>query len=257
MPKTLSLPINPANPAEFFGACGLLELASGHGGGEGRFNAEGWFDAEDTFHLITEADGDPVSTALYALDEAKYVALETSSADSQEWRASPLKIGDPVNIRLDWWKSHEALKTFAGLQKSVDIYGSLLREAFKKLLEEEIVGQELWNAVSKGVKGLGLDAYRSWTALNMGFSLNELKKDQQSPDCRPAVELLAMIGLQRMRPVANPNGIEYWTWDAPLSASVAGAAVTGQVEFARLHKYEARFQKNGQNKIYLVAEKSD
>lgn len=253
MNATFSVQLNPANPAEFFGACGLLELSSR------RSAADGWFDAKDVFHLTTEAEaaGDPVSTALYALDKAGYIACETSSADSKEWRASPLIIGDTLNIRLDWWKSHESLKTFAGHQKSVDIYGNLLRETSDNL-SEEMVGNELWNAYNPGVKGLGLDAYRSWTALSMGFSPNELHDEQQkSPPCRPAIELLAMIGLQRMRPLANRDGIEYWTWDAPLSAQVAGAAVAGQVEFAKLRKYKAHFQKFGQNKSYLIAEKSD
>lgn len=247
MTPSISIPINPANPAEFFGACGLLELSSRHSA------AEGWFDAEseDVFHLTTdEAAGDPVSAALHMLKTARSALTETQKGDS------PLTIQAPVDMRLDWWTDSKspALKTFAGQQKSVDIYGNLLRETSANL-SEEMVGEELWSAVNPGVKGLGFDAYRSWTALNMGFSLNELRaKQHQSPPCHPAIELLAMIGLQRMRPLANSDGIEYWTWDAPLSASVAGAAVAGQVEFAKLRRYEARFQKFGQNKSYLIAE---
>lgn len=247
MDVTFNLQLNPANPAEFFGACGLLELSSR------RSAAEGWFDAEDVFHLTTdEAAGDPVSAALHMLKTAESALPETQKGDS------PLTIQAPVDIRLDWWTDSKssALKTFAGQQKSVGIYGNLLHETSANL-SEEMAGEELWSAVNPGVKGLGLDAYRSWTALNMGFSLNELRDKQQSPPCRPAIELLAMIGLQRMRPLANSDGIEYWTWDAPLSASVAGAAAAGQVEFAKLRRYEARFQKFGQNKSYLIAEKSD
>ena len=250
MNATFSVQINPANPAEFFGACGLLELSSKHGA------ANGWFDAKDVdvFHLTTEAEaaGDPVSAALHMLKTAGKASRETQKGDS------PLTIQTPVDMRLDWWTDSKspALKTFAGQQKSVDIYGNLLRETSANL-SEEMVGKELWNAYNPGVKGLGFDAYRSWTALNMGFSLNELQKDRQSPPCHPAIELLAMIGLQRMRPLANRDGIEYWTWNAPLSAQVAGAAVAGQVEFAKLRRYEARFQKFGQNKSYLIAEKSD
>lgn len=250
MTSSISIPINPANPAEFFGACGLLELSSKHGA------ANGWFDAKDVdvFHLTTEAEaaGDPVSAALHMLKTAGKASRETQKGDS------PLTIQAPIDMRLDWWTDSKspALKTFAGQQKSVDIYGNLLRETSANL-SEEMVGNELWNAYNPGVKGLGLDAYRSWTALNMGFSLNELPTKQQSPLCHPTIELLAMIGLQRMRPLANRDGIEYWTWNAPLSAQVAGAAVAGQVEFAKLRRYEARFQKFGQNKNYLIAEQSD
>lgn len=272
MNATFSVQLNPANPAEFFGACGLLELSSR------RSAANGWFDAKDVFHLSTKtkADGDPVSAALHMLKTAGSALPKTEEEKdlmlafgdvggaalfvrrSVKENASPLVIGDPVNIRLDWWQSHKSLKTFAGRQESAKIYGNLLYEASTNLSKRKVC-KNLWSAESKGVKGLGLDAYRSWTQRSMGFSQDKMPTDQQSPPCRPAIELLAMIGLQRMRPLTdtNPNGIEYWTWDMPLSAPVAGAAVEGQMEFAKLRKYRANCQMNGKNKNYKIAEQSD
>ena len=253
MKESFSVQLNPSNPAEFFSACGLLELAGI------QTHAEGKFGVDNVFHLYTETDGDPVSAALHMLKAAGN-ALPVTDNENSPKSDSPLKASPPVDIRLDWWADNRglALKTFAGRQGSTDIYSNLLRETAANLSKEK-TGLDLWNAVSAGVKGLGLDIQRSWTPLNMGFSLNKLPAKQQSPPCRPAIELLSVIGLQRMRPIlqTNPGGIEYWTWDAPLSPLTAGAAVAGQIEFAKLRKYRADFQMLGKNKNYKVAEDGD
>ena len=253
MNKSFSVQLNPSNPAEFFGACGLLELAGI------QTHAEGKFGVDNVFHLYTETNGDPVSAALHMLKAAGN-ALPVTDNENSPKSDSPLKVSPPVDMRLDWWADNRglALKTFAGRQGSTDIYSNLLRETAANLSKEK-TGLDLWNAVSAGVKGLGLDIQRSWTPLNMGFSLNKLPAKQQSPPCRPAIELLSVIGLQRMRPAlrTNPGGIEYWTWDAPLSPLTAGAAVAGQIEFAKLRKYRADFQMLGKNKNYKVAEDGD
>ena len=253
MNKSFSAQLNPSNPAEFFGACGLLELTGRNAYAEGRF------DEENVFHLYTETASDPVSAALHMLKAAGN-ALPIAKDGGSPKSDSPLKVPAPVAMRLDWWADNRglALKTFAGRQESADIYNNLLRETAGNLSKEK-TGLDLWNAVSAGVKGLGLDINRTWTPLSMGFSLNKLPAKQQSPPCRPAVELLSMIGLQRMRPVLRTNlrGIEYWTWKAPLSPLAAGAAVAGQIEFAKLRKYRADFQMLGKNKNYKVAEDGD
>ncbi len=248
MKESFSVQLNPSNPAEFFGACGLLELAGI------QTHAEGKFGVDNVFHLYTETDGDPISAALHMLKAAGSALPITDNGDS------PIEISTPVDMRLDWWADNrgQALKTFAGRQGSNIIYSNLLQAATDNLSKEK-TSLDLWNAVSAGVKGLGLDISRSWTPLSMGFSLNKMPAKQQSPPCRPAIELLSVIGLQRMRPALriNPGGIEYWTWDAPLSPLAAGAAVAGQIEFAKLRKYRADFQMLGKNKNYKVAEDGD
>lgn len=253
MNKSFSAQLNPSNPAEFFGACGLLELSGRQAYAEGRF------DEKNVFHLYTETDGDPVSAALHMLKAAGNAQPIAKDGDSPK-SDSPLIVPAPIDMRLDWWTDNRglALKTFAGRQESADIYNNLLRETAGNLSKEK-TGLDLWNAGSAGVKGLGLDINRTWTPLSMGFSLNKLPAKQQSPPCRPAIELLSVIGLQRMRPVLRTNlrGIEYWTWNAPLSPLAAGAAVAGQIKFAKLRKYRADFQMLGKNKNYKVAEDGD
>lgn len=83
MNKSFSVQINPSNPAEFFGACGLLELAGI------QTHAEGKFGGDNVFHLYTETDGDPVSAALHMLKAAGNALPITDNGDS------PIKVPPP------------------------------------------------------------------------------------------------------------------------------------------------------------------
>jgi CRISPR-associated protein Csb3 len=82
------------------------------------------------------------------------------------------------------------------------------------------------------------------SALDVGFSFDPLDASEATrltSICRPALELLAFIGLQRFRPrqIAR-NRFVYVTWPSPLPACPATAAVCQALVFRDAPAYEFR-----------------
>lgn len=78
-------------------------------------------------------------------------------------------------------------------------------------------------------------------SLDVGFSL-----DVQGIEMLvyPAVELLALIGIQRFRPLAQKQHFDYWIWKYPMPISTATAIACGAAEIeASLHyRFSFRFR---------------
>jgi CRISPR-associated endonuclease/helicase Cas3 len=130
---TATLVVNPANPGHYFACCGLFELASCLSP-----EALAWFEqtaAGFRFHL---ANTPPLSDLLKEITTAELSAEndepegeEETDEDADEKEsekeasAPPLRIGEPFNLRLDWWTtalpSTSALKVWAGSMKVLRI----------------------------------------------------------------------------------------------------------------------------------------
>jgi len=156
--QIVRIPIDPANPGQFFASCGLLELA-------GRFwgRAEAWFDdAGRSFCLNTAAeDQAPLSSLVHRLVEAEMVGaltpeleaeldqLEREKRDCRKQgrdlpvekeqrrkelgtlqRSGAIRIGGPFNLLLDWWQEEGVAspKTWAGRQEVYRIAKAALVE---------------------------------------------------------------------------------------------------------------------------------
>ncbi|MGH8209440.1 MAG: hypothetical protein ACREU6_07550, partial [Steroidobacteraceae bacterium] len=73
------------------------------------------------------------------------------------------------------------------------------------------------------------------SALDIGFSFDQLSSSEVTRierTCRPALELLCFIGLQRFRPreIPRESRFVYTAWSAALSPSVASAVACGAVD---------------------------
>lgn len=130
---TATLAVNPANPGHYFACCGLFELAARLAP-----DALAWFELVTTgfrFHLantpslaellekITVAEISAENDEPEDEEDADDETDENESA--KEASAPPLCIGDPFNLRLDWWitalPGTSALKVWAGSMKVLRI----------------------------------------------------------------------------------------------------------------------------------------
>jgi CRISPR-associated protein Csb3 len=238
--------IDPANPGQFFACCGLLELADRLWGG-----AEGWFD-NSVFYLCPPISIEkPVSIC----DLVRTIGDATlQSIDPANETSSPILIGAPFNLRLDWWEDERAggkqFKGWAGRMSGLRIarsmQGILLREECQNnaLLDLAAVVYDPQEP-DKKVEPFYFDARRGASAhpLDIGFSPDPLQLESLA---YPAVEFLCLVGLQRFRPTQTTNRrvFDYRTWSLPLTASTAPVAITGLIldSGARAFRFENVFR---------------
>lgn len=226
---TIRLRVDPTNPGQFFACCGLLELADRLWGG-----AEGWFYHQ---HFFLCADG-----TLGELIEKLRGSSISFFENEGETSINPVKL-DSFGLKLNWWLREDwsrfknkpkdkrvglmktELKFWAGNQAARQLVENLQR-AIAVPTKDEVetyFGQRV--IISSR---FGLDPGPAWTALDVGFSLNEHLKI--SVKASAAVELLAAVGLQRCRPKILEKSILYATWGDPMMPSVLPAVVSGVFE---------------------------
>jgi len=150
-------------------------------------------------------------------------------------------VGRAFHLLLDWWQREDGAvpKTWAGLQE----IHKVARAAQDALAEVERTTSMLDHDCvlrvpaeyrkratdgGKAVEPFYFDARRFAHALDAGFSLDAIGAETAA---HPAVELLALIGLQRFRPIVTPSKepkvkavVEYCTWPQPIGVAVAAAA---------------------------------
>lgn len=239
----ITVDVNLRNPAQVFACCGLLELV-------GRLpspdpNARlslprGWFATDGdgtTFNIATgTARNDPLGGVADALCAEGHLAQLAPDHERHAKDRKPIILRAPFDLRLDWWLENYSpgwdkseLKVWAG-QMTPDGSMTSLRDGWRTLLqgdERRGAGRRLLSARIPG-SSIGIDPAGSWTAINMGFSPDA---QGMSMLTAPATEILAMIGLQRCRPVLDDRQRRRWfiyhAWADPVPAPVAGAALAG------------------------------
>lgn len=258
---TIRLSVDISNPGQFFASCGLLELAARLWGDWsicGRF-------ASESFDLIV---GSPERSLKDIIDH--FVKAEVKQLDLHDNAASPLHLGDPFNLRLDWWYKLEGpnksrvelgggdqLKPWAGKQFCPLIF-RLMKNAchdidLSKLLDDPRAVYDTKNgrAKKKTISPFYFDARREETSLDIGFSPDE---QEMSVMAYPAVESLALVGLQRFRPAVDDKGevrsFLYTAWADPLPAPVAMSAASGMVPMPSCGTF--RFRKPSRGGKYLT-----
>ena len=242
---TATLAVNPTNPGHYFACCGLFELAA-------RITANvttaepalAWFEQDSAsrqwrFHLANTL---PLADLLKKITTAEIAAL-----NSQDRAKSALEIrlsNGKTNLRLDWWR-HEGgaigkLKPWAGNTSVRDIADDM-RQTMKSELATAAAAATEYILSSTSTANDGepfyFDANRAVNARaqDVGFSVDKLRKGgiRISTNAAPAVELLALIGLQRTRPplAVNEHGREreydYHFWREPLPVALLAATVNG------------------------------
>lgn len=254
----IAVPLNPANPGQFFACCGLLELADRLWSG-----TEGWFDRGHFFmsgprecSLRTLLDKLAESTVSNTMTSAQNARLEELSSMRKKEREEtagleeekkdleakrrecPIVLTGPIEFRIDWfcdkYSGGTRFKTWAGQQSVLEIAGEMHRGVVRACQESDSL---LWSPV----RGVGLPFYfdsdlgSQGSALDVGFSFDPLAGNEVTRieiPCRPALELLCFIGLQRFRPREIPrrNRFVYTAWSSALSPSIASAVACGAVD---------------------------
>ncbi|HEY7327594.1 MAG TPA: hypothetical protein VH592_08145 [Gemmataceae bacterium] len=241
---SIRINVDVTNPGQFFACCGLLELADRLWPG-----AEGWFQ-EQIFCLASQGRLPQI------IKELKESELFISTKEGEP-SIHPAKL-EKFNLKLNWWIRDDwprfkerpkkdrvglmktNLKFWAGNQSS----GLILRNLQKAMrLPTSHHEADYFEPTEFISSRFGIDAGPAWTALDVGFSINE--HPNVSVKASAAVELLAAIGLQRCRPIIHSIGIDYSTWSIPLSPAVVPAAICGEIMGVSCRTYRSRIIDRG------------
>jgi CRISPR-associated protein Csx14 len=254
---SISVAVDPTNPAQFFACCGLLELADRLWPG-----AEGWFaDGGREFKIACEGTLQELLAVLVmdpptviarlecnGLEVAPIIAPLAFSFDGgattglilDAWTRIALVKGVPQvisNPPWNFWSGQQtSMRIWTGLRaKLVSQLNQLTRDGFADLFSQRLL--------QKG--RFGFDPGPAWNALDVGFSPNEHNMEVESS---PATELLAAVGLQRFRPLSNDDrsGFDFFTWHNPYPPPVAAVAMAGAIRDRRALRYRATVTDRGQ-----------
>jgi len=235
---SIRIQVDATNPGQFFACCGLFELADRLWQG-----VHTWF--ENDIFLLSPIQSTP-DTNLPKLIDAICNAPFTQT-DLEDETASPIHIGGPFNLSLDWWTDTRAggnrLKIWAGRMSSVRIAKSM-RAAIQnpKLQTESLLDQGMVvfdpDEPDKKVEPFYFDARRGNNAMSrdIGFKPDPL---QMTTTAFPAVEFFSLVGLQRARPL--PAGhhriLDYCTWSLPSPPQLLPALICGLITEANPRRY--------------------
>jgi CRISPR-associated protein Csb3 len=228
--------IDLTNPGQFLACCGLLELATCLDAA-----AMGWFET-DAFHLHAVANGAATLVEQFIRCPATPVSDTTPDDDDDDAEKSPpLLLGGSFKLSLNWWTDPTAVragfKTWSGGQTVLGFFDGMRQH----IAQQSLDGPELLTrAISlKKPKPFYFDGrLSSLTSIAMGFSAEDFAATYS-----PAVEALALVGLQRFRPETVTSREEYAfsTWTEPLPASIASAVVHGLIEPLTSNRFQFPF----------------
>jgi CRISPR-associated protein Csx14 len=150
------------------------------------------------------------------------------------------------------------LKTWAGKQLAPLIFRLMKRATGKAALanspldySEAVCDIQNGKAKKKAVSPFYFDSRREGTSLDVGFSTDE---QDMSVEAYPAVESLALVGLQRFRPLIDeatrPRSFVYDAWAEPLTVTVAAVAACGIVQIRSCGSF--RFAKPSRGGEYMT-----
>ena len=244
--------VDVTNPGQFFACCGLLELAD-----RASKNAMGKFIESGQAFMFEVSTGEDYSSAklLSDISRCKITSSLTSgeierlrtllntkktnlgseaaaekSLLTNKWNSERIQLGTPFNLLLDWWTDDESgsgtLKTWAGKQFITDI----IEGVFQPFRESKWAAEQIEKLFTFETDDGSLPFYFDATigghssSLDVGFSLDALSIRGR---IKPAVEFLALIGLQRFKPAKDGNTFQYRIWMQDLPPILAAALSSG------------------------------
>ena len=234
MNPTLTVHVDPCNPGQVFACCGLFELAHRICPNPAE-PVMAWFDKTESparFHVSATDHAGPV-TLQTIVDQLKACKLDTRDNGKE----GPLRLGKPFNFLIDWRKAYpqnRLVKTWAGGQSISTIAPALLNA-----LGENATTDLLSLHCDMDGKPTGFDISRSEGSLDAGFAMDDTKQYSAHPVA--ALELLALIGLQRFCPAKGDNRLDriYRIWMEPMT--IVCASLTVSTPNASLRQSEFRF----------------
>lgn len=225
----ICLDVDLTNPGQFFGCCGVFELAQ-------RLwpHATAYF--EGTQLVVSDGDlkelvAKTAQTPLEVLEPAN----QTSSA---------LRLAGPFDLRIDWWKVERGLKTWAG-RMSVDRIATNLQRDLPNTLSNGFFnyGHVVVGTDGKKVEPYYFDGRRGAAALplDVGFSSDALSLETVAFS---ATEFFTLLGLQRFRPSEVKLRVyRYRAWRVPLPVTLAALAAANALPGdGQLFQFESAFR---------------
>ena len=225
----IRLDVDLANPGQFFGCCGVFELAQ-------RLWPRATAHFEGSHFVISEGE---LNELIAATARTRLLVLEPANQTS-----SPLRLMEPFDLRIDWWQFERGLKTWAGRMSVDRIATSLQRQLLKphgnSFFDD---GHVVIGADGKKVEPYYFDGRRGGTALplDVGFSSDALSL---STVAFAASEFFTLLGLQRFRPMEVKMRVyRYRGWRAPLPATLAALAAASMLpDDGPLFQFESAFR---------------
>ncbi len=246
MSKPLTVKVDLTNPGQFFACCGLLELAS-----RLDTHAEGWF-KEDSFCVAGQIEGvvdkflacnvSPIPTEPSAGNDDD----DAEADDAAVPKTTPLQVGPPFNIRLDWWRDPAAttkakLKTWSAGQKVTDLFNGTTKTRTTKKGPKDSYLPSMRDHFRDVVKTHPNDWLRQTIATDspMPYCYDSRLSRKALLDAghyrfgllafSPAVDVLVHVAFQRFRPlmIEQWNRNLYCTWSVPLTVEIASVAALG------------------------------
>ena len=225
--------IDPRNPGLFFACCGLFEFAELVAPG-----GKAWFANEGrSFRLTTEADLPP---------RPPEVRPPQDGDESRHYKKTePLVLRfDGKDLRLNWWLNEtetnkSPLKTWGGQQQPRRELGKILG-----LLRKAVTVQELFAFSTFTTTRFGVDARSAWESLDLGYSPNEVRRNEART--YPWTEVLAVVGLQGFRPAGRRRSLTYSVWYPSLPIGPARAACAAPWPGLAVKSFEFEVMSRGQ-----------
>lgn len=257
MKPNITIHVDLTNPGQFFACCGLLELADRLWPG-----AQGWFERSD-FLLAADDPQSSMKSLINRLHKSDVLQL-----DPDDNSASPLLLPEFGNLRLDWWTKADmpmnrtidvgttkTLMTWSGSQRGPRIF-RLFQESLAQLNLADPFNHAMAvcdpnaSKPDKAISPFYFDSRRAGMSLDIGFSPDE---QEMSVNSYSAVEILALIGIQRFRPAIDentrPHSFIYTVWAERLPAVAAAFAAQGVLNTRSIGRY--RFTKPSRGGDYL------
>lgn len=244
---SFAVTVDPTNPGQFFACCGLLELADRLWPG-----AEGWFEV-GRFHvhcdgsladLVAKLSQARIESSL-SPDERKRLATYLSVSEKtltptrleekfrlkEMWKYERLCVSAPFGVWVDWWRDPYGdrvdPKTWAAKQMVAAMAEGMLAVVRARASVTPPDAENVFPFTDTDTLPFNFDSDLSGqgAARDTGFSADTLGLRSQ---CRPLLELLALIGLQRVRPYPLPDDtFRFCLWAMPLPPTIAAAAGSG------------------------------
>ncbi|OQX63112.1 MAG: hypothetical protein B5M56_04005 [Desulfococcus sp. 4484_241] len=220
---TITIPVDPYNPGQFFACCGLLELT--HRLTQPGYRALGWFEIIDNAHprfSITAFNRDAPITLEQTISYLKKCKITATNQDSKE---GPVILEEPFNIHLDWrspFPQHNLVKTFTGQQNIFKIVRAL-QQAMPESCDTELLNAR--GPVDRTVTAFSVE--KAENSIDAGFSM-DVQKGRLLREPPVFLEFLALIGVQRFCPRQGKNRLDriYYAWQNPLPSPLAAIAVS-------------------------------
>jgi hypothetical protein len=220
----IKLKLDAYNPAEFYGALGLLELLSQQNDGiTSYFESEGATGSNSTFVLHSDKDS--------PLPDLRAINVTAKGFSNPLIAPVMVEATSLGGFELNWWLNEfrddkNGFKMWAGTSRPVDMlrkYQQLMGEFDENVLQHAV-------RVKTGKSSFGFDTRASRDALMLGYSQKEAG---DASALYPETEFLCAVGLQNFGPAKD----SYFVWRRPVPVSIAHAAAIQEVAGLRQDQY--------------------